>query len=73
MNKVNSKNNNSNKMSDKKITNNKNNKKKPDQFQWQRAGKTSFVWILVIISAVFLSNLFTNQSGEEIEVQYSPL
>ena len=71
MNKVNSKNNNSNKMSDKKITKNKNNKKKPDQFQWQRAGKTSFVWILVIISAVFLSNLFTNQSGEEVEVQYS--
>ena len=71
MNKVNSKNNNSNKMSDKKITNNKNNKKKPDQFQWQRAGKTSFVWILVIISAVFLSNLFTNQGGEEVEVQYS--
>lgn len=71
MNKVNSKNNNSNKMSDKKITKNKNNKKNPDQFQWQRAGKTSFVWILVIISAVFLSNLFTNQSGEEVEVQYS--
>jgi cell division protease FtsH len=70
VNNVNSKNNNSNKMSNnKKATNN--NKKRPDKFQWQRAGKTSFVWILVIISAVFLSNLFTSQGGEEIEVQYS--
>ena len=69
MNKVNSKNNNSKKMSDKNKSNNK--KKEPDQFKWQKAGKTSFVWVLVIISAVFLSNLFTNQSGEEIEVQYS--
>ena len=69
MNKVNSKNNNSKKMTDKNKSNNKN--KEPDQFKWQKAGKTSFVWVLVIISAVFLSNLFTNQSGEEIEVQYS--
>ena len=68
MNKVNSKNNNSKKISD---NNKSNNKKEPDQFKWQKAGKTSFVWVLVIISAVFLSNLFTNQSGEEIEVQYS--
>ena len=69
MNKVNSKNNNSKKISDNNKSNNK--KKEPDQFKWQKAGKTSFVWVLVIISAVFLSNLFTNQSGEEIEVQYS--
>jgi len=71
VNKVNSKNNNSKKMADNKKSNNKNNKKEPDQFKWQKAGKTSFVWVLVIISAVFLSNLFTNQIGEEIEVQYS--
>ena len=70
VNNVNSKNNNSNKMSNNKKANN-NNKKRPDKFQWQRASKTSFVWILVIISAVFLSNLFTSQGGEEIEVQYS--
>ena len=56
-------------MSDNNKSSNK--KKEPDQFKWQKAGKTSFVWVLVIISAVFLSNLFTNQSGEEIEVQYS--
>jgi len=68
VNKVNSKNNSSKKISD---NNKSNNKKDPDQFKWQKAGKTSFVWVLVIISAVFLSNLFTNQSGEEIEVQYS--
>ena len=71
MNKVNSKNNNSKKISDNNKSNKNNNKKEPDQFKWQKAGKTSFVWVLVIISAVFLSSIFTNQIGEEIEVQYS--
>jgi cell division protease FtsH len=47
------------------------NQKESDQFQWKRAGKTSLVWVLIIISAVFLSNLFTGKSADEIEIQYS--
>ena len=46
-------------------------KDQADQFQWKRAGKTSFVWVLIIISAVFLSNLFTGHGPKEIEIQYS--
>ena len=42
-----------------------------DNFEWKNASKTSFVWIFILISAVFLSNLFSNPSGGEVEVQYS--
>jgi len=63
---------------DKKKTSNQNNKPKsdldnnnPDNFQWKKASKTSFVWVFILISAVFLSNFFTNPNGEEVEVQYS--
>ncbi len=49
----------------------KKNQQGNDQFQWKRAGKTSFVWVLIIISAVFLSNLFTGQGADEVEIQYS--
>jgi len=56
---------------EKKPINKTDNKNKTDQFQWQRAGKTSFVWILVIVSAVLLSNVFTGKGSEELEIQYS--
>lgn len=49
----------------------KKNQKGNDQFQWKRAGKTSFVWVLIIISAVFISNIFTGQGPDEVEIQYS--
>ncbi len=45
--------------------------KNTDQFHWKRAGKTSFVWVLIIISAVFLSNLFNGKGADEFEIQYS--
>ena len=48
-----------------------NNDKNSESFQIGKASKTSFIWILILVSAVFLSNFFTNPSGEEIEVQYS--
>ena len=49
----------------------KQDKNQSDQFHWRRAGKTSFVWVLIIISAVFLSNLFTGKGVDEVEIQYS--
>ena len=42
-----------------------------EQFHWKKAGKTSLVWVLIIISAIFMSNLFTDQAGNEVEIQYS--
>ena len=51
-------------------SNSKNNKNS-DTFQIGKASRTSFIWILILVSAVFLSNFFTNPNGEEVEVQYS--
>mgnify|MGYP003316986607 CR=1 FL=1 len=57
--------------------NNQNRQSKPnndnnsDSFQIGKASKTSFIWLLILVSAVFLSNFFTNPNGEEVEVQYS--
>ena len=46
--------------------------KKPigSTFQWKRAGKTSLVWVLILMTAIILSGLFTNQGGKEIEIEY---
>jgi len=69
-------NSNSNNTNKKKL-NNQNKKtdseldKNPDNFEWKKASKSSFVWIFILVSAVFLSNFFTNPNGDEVEVQYS--
>lgn len=42
-----------------------------DEFQWKRVGKTSLVWVFIIVTAIFLSGLFTGQGREEVEIQYS--
>tara|TARA_B000000441_G_C21746103_1_gene357891 strand:+ start:144 stop:2141 length:1998 start_codon:yes stop_codon:yes gene_type:complete len=61
----------------KKKLNNQNRKtdsgldKNPDNFEWKKASKTSFIWVFILVSAVFLSNFFTNPNGDEVEVQYS--
>ena len=34
-----------------------------NSFQWKRAGKTSLIWVLIIVAAIFLSNLFTEEIG----------
>ena len=39
-------------------------KKKPDQFDWTRAGKTSLVWIMIIFGAIYISGLMT-QTGKK--------
>jgi cell division protease FtsH len=47
------------------------NDKVDEQFHWKKAGKTSLVWVLIIISAIFMSNLFTGQGRDEVEIQFS--
>ena len=36
-----------------------------DQFDWKRAGKTSFIWLMIIIGAVYISGLLT-ESGKKL-------
>ena len=53
--------------------NNKSDNKNEDnpQFQWKKAGKTSFAWILIIIIAISLSRFFSAQPNGEVEIEYS--
>lgn len=46
------------------------NKKDKNIFQWKQAGKTSIVWIAILISAILLSGLFTSRDKHEIRVEY---
>jgi len=39
-------------------------------FQWKKAGKTSMIWLLIIVGAIIISGIFTNSSKKEIEVEY---
>ena len=53
-----------------KMTNKDNKDNKNNEFQWKRAGKTSFIWVFILISAIFLSGLFTSADQKAIEIQY---
>ena len=47
-------------------------KKTPqDEFNWKRAGKTSLIWIGIILVAVYLSSLLTNGRKNELEIEYT--
>ena len=37
----------------------------------EKAGKTSFAWILIIITAISLSRFFSSQPNGEVEIEYS--
>ena len=39
-------------------------------FQWKRAGRTSLVWLLIIVGAILISGIFTNSNKKEIEIEY---
>jgi cell division protease FtsH len=46
-------------------------KKKPDQFDWMRAGKTSIVWLMIIFGAIYISGFLTETGRKEIEIEYT--
>ena len=69
-------------MSDKfnknKINNNQNKKHpkngnsfEPDNFNWKKSGKTSFIWMAIILGAVYVSGLLTNVGKQELEIEYT--
>ena len=43
----------------------------PENFDWKRAGKTSFVWLIIIFGAVYISGLLTEAGKKEIEIEYT--
>jgi len=44
---------------------------KHDNFDWRRASKTSFIWLIIIFSAVYISGLLTDAGKKEIEIEYT--
>ena len=42
-----------------------------DEFNWKHAGKTSFIWLSIILGAVYISGLLTNVGKKEIEIEYT--
>ena len=42
-----------------------------DQFDWKRAGKTSLIWLMIIIGAVYISGLLTESGKKELEIEYT--
>ena len=55
--------------SNNKDKNNQNNQH--DNFDWRRASKTSFIWLIIIFSAVYISGLLTDAGKKEIEIDYT--
>ena len=43
----------------------------PDNFNWKRAGKTSFIWMAIILGAVYVSGLLTDVGKQELEIEYT--
>ena len=43
----------------------------PDNFNWKKAGKTSFIWMVIILGAVYVSGLLTNVGKQELEIEYT--
>ncbi|MFQ6607106.1 MAG: ATP-dependent zinc metalloprotease FtsH [Fidelibacterota bacterium] len=39
-------------------------------FQWKQAGKTSLIWVIILISAIFVSGLFTNSDRDKVKLEY---
>lgn len=42
---------------------------KNNEFQWKRAGKTSLIWVVILMIALFLSGIFSTKE-QSIEIQF---
>jgi len=40
-------------------------------FQWKKAGKTSFVWIAIILMTMYISSILSENKRTEIEINYT--
>ena len=51
----------------------KDNKKKNEklEFQWKKAGKTSFIWITIILVTVYFSSVISENRNNEVEIEYT--
>ena len=55
-------------MSNKKQSENDIEKK---EFQWRQAGKTSFIWIAIILVTIYFSSILSDSRNNEVEIEYT--
>ena len=53
----------------KKEQNDKDRDKK--EFQWRQAGKTSFIWIAIILVTIYFSSILSDSRNNEVEIDYT--
>ena len=41
------------------------------EFQWKKAGKTSFIWITIIIVTVYFSSILSENRNNEVEIEFT--
>ncbi len=50
---------------------NKKNNQNNDEFQWKKASKTGFIWILILLAAILFSTMWPSNRPESVEVDYN--
>jgi len=45
--------------------------KEKKEFQWRQAGKTSFIWIAIILVTIYFSSIISDNRNNEIEIDYT--
>ena len=62
-------------MNNKKRNNNSNknsgNNQDKDNFNWGRASKTSLIWLVIVMGAVYLSGQLTSLGKKEVEIEFT--
>ena len=41
------------------------------EFQWKKAGRTSFIWITIILVTVYFSSVLSENRNNEVEIEYT--
>ena len=45
--------------------------KEKKEFQWRQAGKTSFIWIAIILVTIYFSSILSDSRNNEVEIEYT--
>ena len=45
--------------------------KEKKEFQWRQAGKTSFIWIVIILFTIYFSSILSDSRNNEVEIEYT--
>ena len=49
----------------------RNKRGKDDEFQWKKASKTGLIWIVILIAALFFTQLWPGQEETTVQISYS--